>query len=543
MKNALLGIAILALIGSACGPTHVVVQTENPAPPPPPPPAEEISYQSFYDELSPYGHWIDYPGYGYVWMPNAGPDFKPYATNGHWVYTDAGWAWASDYNWGWAPFHYGRWFYDDSYGWMWIPGREWAPAWVSWRTNSDYYGWAPLGPNVGGSGMEVNVSAGAYNPPPRYWCFVPHQYVYSPQVNNYYVNESRNVTIVNNTTVINNTTIINNNSSTVNNYRNTYRSGPDPREVERNTGTTVRPYTLRQAASPGGAQVANGQMAIYRPRGNSPQAGGNNSSAQRPAPARVENLRDIRPVSATRNNGFQPNENPSTNRGAVSNSAQGALGNSANNPNRNNTAEPNNATGTGNNQFRNNTPANPPANATNNSLRNNNNANNAATNNAAASGNNQFRNNNPSNPPGSAGNPASNSSRNNGQSSAKPGGPGPSPAGNGSSPTPAGDSRNVRPANRPPANNPNNGNAAQGTAPVNNRPNPAQAQNRNPGQAGSQPANNNNAFRPGQGQTPAKTGVQPAKPKPQDTKVKPDQNHNQDKDKKDNKDNKDNKNQ
>src|ERR1700730_9286260 len=67
-----------------------------------------VSYQTFYDELSPYGHWIDYPQYGYVWEPNAGPDFRPYNSNGHWVWTDDyEWMWVSDYNWGWAPFHYG----------------------------------------------------------------------------------------------------------------------------------------------------------------------------------------------------------------------------------------------------------------------------------------------------------------------------------------------------------------------------------------------------------------------------------------------------
>src|ERR1700761_1436748 len=42
--------------------------------------------QVFYDELSPYGNWIDYPDYGYVWAPaDVGPDFRPYATNGYWV--------------------------------------------------------------------------------------------------------------------------------------------------------------------------------------------------------------------------------------------------------------------------------------------------------------------------------------------------------------------------------------------------------------------------------------------------------------------------
>src|SRR4249919_932696 len=132
MKNKFLSFICSLTILTACGPSHVVVQSENVEPAPPPQPVE-VSYQSFYDEMSPYGRWIDYPGYGYVWMPSVAYGFKPYATNGHWVYTDMGWAWNSDYPWGWAAFHYGRWFYDGSFGWMWMPGQEWAPAWVSWR--------------------------------------------------------------------------------------------------------------------------------------------------------------------------------------------------------------------------------------------------------------------------------------------------------------------------------------------------------------------------------------------------------------------------
>ena len=62
---------------------------------------DDVSYQTFYDELSPYGRWIEYPDYGYVWTPDAGPDFKPYSTNGHWVWSDDyQWTWVSDYEWG-----------------------------------------------------------------------------------------------------------------------------------------------------------------------------------------------------------------------------------------------------------------------------------------------------------------------------------------------------------------------------------------------------------------------------------------------------------
>src|SRR5580698_431513 len=63
--------------------------------------AVDVSYQTFYDQLSPYGHWVAYPGYGYVWHPSAAAGFRPYGTAGHWAWTDEGWCWVSDYSWGW----------------------------------------------------------------------------------------------------------------------------------------------------------------------------------------------------------------------------------------------------------------------------------------------------------------------------------------------------------------------------------------------------------------------------------------------------------
>jgi hypothetical protein len=33
-------------------------------------------------------------------------------------------------------------------GWVWVPDYEWGPAWVSWRSNDDYIGWAPLPPEA-----------------------------------------------------------------------------------------------------------------------------------------------------------------------------------------------------------------------------------------------------------------------------------------------------------------------------------------------------------------------------------------------------------
>ncbi len=102
----------------------------------------------FYQELSPYGDWIWLSQYGWCWYPsNVEAGWRPY-TAGHWAYTDDGWTWLSSWPWGWACFHYGRWVYDDDYGWVWIPGTDWAPAWVVWRTGGDWIGWAPLPPGA-----------------------------------------------------------------------------------------------------------------------------------------------------------------------------------------------------------------------------------------------------------------------------------------------------------------------------------------------------------------------------------------------------------
>ncbi len=284
MKNLYLLFSASLLIAS-CGPTHVVVQSDSYQPAPAPPPVEDLSYQSFYDQLSPYGNWINYPGYGYVWMPNAGPDFRPYSTNGNWIYTDAGWTWASNYSWGWAPFHYGRWFYEDGYGWMWMPGNEWAPAWVSWRGSGDYYGWAPIGPRI-----SADVALNSYTPPAYYWNFVPRQYIGNPGWHNYNVEVNRNVTIINNTTIINN-------YSGTNRSRYAYAPGPDPNEVRRVSGNNFTPVQLREANTPG-ERVSGSQYMIYQPRVNATPAVRNDAAGRpsiTPAPAHFESFNNLHP--------------------------------------------------------------------------------------------------------------------------------------------------------------------------------------------------------------------------------------------------------
>ena len=187
----------------------------------------EPSYDEFYNELSPYGDWMDYPSYGRVWRPRVEPDFQPYGTNGRWEMTEYGNTWVSDYPWGWAPFHYGRWTFDNYYGWVWIPGYEWGPAWVTWRSGGGYYGWAPLGP---GMGLDININI---NIPYNCWVFVPDICIRSPRVYSYCVPRNRISGLWGGTSYLNNYYRYNNRA---------YVFGPHRHDLERITRNRVYVY-------------------------------------------------------------------------------------------------------------------------------------------------------------------------------------------------------------------------------------------------------------------------------------------------------------
>lgn len=141
----------------------------------------------FYTNLTPYGTWIEID-YGVVaWRPTIiKRNWAPYKI-GRWIWTDYGWYWDSYEPFGHIVFHYGRWYYDDYYGWIWIPDDEWAPAWVEWRYDDDYIGWAPLHPYAVFSvnfGIRITYE---YYVPYTHWHFVTYRNFCDPYVYNYYV--------------------------------------------------------------------------------------------------------------------------------------------------------------------------------------------------------------------------------------------------------------------------------------------------------------------------------------------------------------------
>ena len=106
-----------------------------------------MQFGFFYSSLAPHGEWIEVESGNRVWRPyHVSNQWRPYLV-GRWVWTDDyGWYWMSDEPFGWITYHYGRWYFDDEYGWVWMPDDVWAPAWVEWRYDNDYIGWAPLPP-------------------------------------------------------------------------------------------------------------------------------------------------------------------------------------------------------------------------------------------------------------------------------------------------------------------------------------------------------------------------------------------------------------
>ena len=139
----------------------------------------------FYDQLQPYGVWVDEPDFGRVFIPQE-DNFVPF-TVGHWEYTRLGFVWVSTEPHAWATSHYGRWAYSGPYSrWVWTPDVEWGPAWVDWRQTNDDFGWAPLAP--------ARVSA-SYSPPIESWHYCGANHILDVHVTNYYEPRDRVVVI------------------------------------------------------------------------------------------------------------------------------------------------------------------------------------------------------------------------------------------------------------------------------------------------------------------------------------------------------------
>ncbi len=224
-----------------------------------------VSEDYFYDYLQDDGDWFDSDDYGYIWQPRLArndSDWRPY-TDGRWAYTDRGWTWVSEEPFAWATYHYGRWVNLDETGWCWVPGDTWAPAWVSWRSNDRYLGWAPLPPEARISrGGSIRASVGlSFDVGPAFYSFISIEDLGEPTYRGRLVSREQNVTIINQTT---NVTNIVYNDVQVNNY------GPDYEVITQRSRRPVEKYRIEanrdvQRNATRNAQPRDGVLAVFVP--------------------------------------------------------------------------------------------------------------------------------------------------------------------------------------------------------------------------------------------------------------------------------------
>jgi hypothetical protein len=174
-----------------------------------------------------------------VWQPaGVAEDWQPY-TYGKWVWTDEyGWYWDSDYEWGWAPFHYGRWTYMDEYGWVWVPGTVWAPAWVDWRSSTDYIGWYPLPPTY----VVIYNRWYPCDCKPHWWIFIRASDFGRDDQRRHYIPSGQTDDAI---------------RSTQESHKyipakggHAYIAGPPLEVLENNTGRIYKPADIQEAAAP-----------------------------------------------------------------------------------------------------------------------------------------------------------------------------------------------------------------------------------------------------------------------------------------------------
>lgn len=141
----------------------------------------------FYTALTPHGVWMEIGSGIIAWRPTIMRNsWQPYSV-GRWIWTADGWYWDSYEDFGYITYHYGRWHYDDFYGWLWVPDYEWAPAWVEWRYDDVYIGWAPLSPYASftvGIGLHYTYD---YYAPYSHWHYVNYNHFYDPYLYKHYV--------------------------------------------------------------------------------------------------------------------------------------------------------------------------------------------------------------------------------------------------------------------------------------------------------------------------------------------------------------------
>jgi hypothetical protein len=262
-----------------------------------------VDYKDFYDQLSGHGEWIqvrpveigldpitaqihpestDENNFSlnnilgvkeanaadvnesmvFVWKPSVdlgvsvsgeAPVFKPY-TNGQWINTDAGWYFKAPTPVEETVSHYGRWVNSPTAGWLWVPGRVWAPAWVDWKENEEYVSWAPLPP----SAYVVNNSINQQIINDKDYVIIEKKYFLKPAVYKYQTisNNDENTILMKDMTATDGIVVINNILTNL---------GPDVAIMQNIYGRSIEFIKLHHVKNYKEVIYSNGEYYVYSP--------------------------------------------------------------------------------------------------------------------------------------------------------------------------------------------------------------------------------------------------------------------------------------
>ena len=273
-----------------------------------------VDYREFYDELSSHGEWIEVrseeiglqpsnvssgsegtknitvsdllgikdahasstanAGMVFVWKPSVElavtpptvsvPVYVPY-TNGQWINTDAGWYFKARTPVEETVSHYGRWVNTPAAGWLWVPGRVWAPAWVDWKQNDNYVSWAPLPPPanlVKGVLSVPQIAENNYVTINRKFFLEPDVYKYNTI---YYekgiINPFSSMVRTDGIVVINNTII---------------NKGPDVKIIQQVYGRNIEEVKIQRVGSISEVKYSDRVYSVYNPGFKRYKSKGNN---------------------------------------------------------------------------------------------------------------------------------------------------------------------------------------------------------------------------------------------------------------------------
>ena len=143
-----------------------------------------------------------------------------------------------------------------TYGWVWLPGHVWAPAWVRWKITNDYVGWCPLTPFANWKMSEgINLTNYKFVNDYDDWLFIGKS-KFTEEINSSNrVNTDKNEKYVNSASDVINIS-----------YQNSkiFNAGPDVKDIETKTGRTIIPKEINISDETSAPIIGDNVVTVYK---------------------------------------------------------------------------------------------------------------------------------------------------------------------------------------------------------------------------------------------------------------------------------------